>query len=202
MDETLRRELLEMARRDRETRAALAEDGSLFDGYHPRMEEVHRENAMRLSMIVKTTGWPGRSRVGTDAAEAAWLVVQHAIGEPAFQRAMLTVVRKAVEKGEADPRHAAMLEDRIRSLEGRPQLYGTQFDWDEAGEMSPYPEIEDPAGVDARRAAVDLPPLSLAIQRQRAGVKLSGEPVPKDLRRRRAEMDAWAEKTGWRLSRS
>jgi hypothetical protein len=33
----------------------------------------------------------------------------------------------AARLAEASPRHAAMLEDRIRSFEGQPQRYGTQL---------------------------------------------------------------------------
>jgi hypothetical protein len=40
-------------------------------------------------------------------------------------------------RGDAPALQAAMLEDRIRAFEGRPQRYGTQFDWDANGEPSP-----------------------------------------------------------------
>src|SRR5262245_10098602 len=85
MDETLRNELLDMAAEDQRVRAELAADGSLFDGYHPRMAEVHRRNAARLMDIIEEYGWPGRSLVGEDGAEAACLVLHHAIGDPPLQ---------------------------------------------------------------------------------------------------------------------
>src|SRR5262249_58872924 len=53
MDAALRDELLAMAGEDQRVRAELAADGSLFDGYHPRMEEVHRRNAARLTAIIE-----------------------------------------------------------------------------------------------------------------------------------------------------
>jgi hypothetical protein len=59
-----------------------------------------------------------------------------------------------------------MLTDRIRVLEGRAQLYGTQFDWDQNGVMSPLP-IEDEPGVDQRRAQLGLEPLAQAISHRR-----------------------------------
>ena len=40
MNDTLRNELLTMVVEDRQVRAELAADGSLFEGYHPRMREV------------------------------------------------------------------------------------------------------------------------------------------------------------------
>ncbi len=51
-------------------REELAADGSLFEGYHPRMEQVHRKNADRLRAIVQHHGWPGSNLVGEDGEEA------------------------------------------------------------------------------------------------------------------------------------
>ncbi len=53
---SLREGLLAMAAEDRRVRAELAADGSLFDGYHPRMAEVHRRNAARLTEILDRHG--------------------------------------------------------------------------------------------------------------------------------------------------
>jgi hypothetical protein len=183
---------------DEATRERLAADGSLFDGYHPEMEAVHRANAVVLREIIATHGWPGRRLVGEAGAEAAWRIAQHAIGEPAFMRQALELVRAGVECDDLPAWQLAYLEDRVRSLEGRPQLYGTQHDWDEAGLMSPFPEVEDPAGVDARRAAVGLGPLAEATAGMRAGVAASNEHLPRDLAGRQREMDAWARRVGWR----
>ncbi|MFN3943849.1 MAG: DUF6624 domain-containing protein [Allosphingosinicella sp.] len=191
IDEARRRRLLDMAARDLALRERLAADGSLFDGYNPDMQTVHEENAAALQEIVAESGWPTAATVGTDGAEAAWLIAQHAIGLPDFQRACLAALKAAG----APTWQSAYLEDRIRTLEGRPQLYGTQFDWNEEGEVRPMP-IEDPEEVDARRAAVGLPPLSEAAARMRA--ESAAEPKPRDLTARRARMDAWARSVGWR----
>jgi hypothetical protein len=143
-------------------------------------------------------GWPGRSLVGEDGAEAAWLIAQHAIAEPDVQRQALKLMREAAEQGETQLWQVAMLEDRIRLFEGRRQLYGTQFDWDENGEMSPYPEIEDESEVDERRQAVGLVRLEEDIRQKRAAIKQSKERPPENLTRRREEMEEWARAVGWR----
>jgi hypothetical protein len=138
----LRDTLLAMAEEDRRVRAELAADGSLGEGYHPRMEAVHRRNATALTAIIEEHSWPGRSLVGDDGTHAAWLVLQHAIGNPPLQRRGLELLRRAVQQGEIPLRQVAYLEDRIRFFEGRPQVYGTQYDWDEHSELAPHP-IED-----------------------------------------------------------
>ena len=60
-NEPLRRDLLEMARLDRVTRAELAASGELFDtGYEPRMaRRVNERNAQRLRRVIESVGWPG-----------------------------------------------------------------------------------------------------------------------------------------------
>ena len=61
------------------------------------------------------------------AADAAWLMAQHAIHDPEFQRECLGLLEAAVWQGEASPRNLAYLTDRVLVHEGRPQRYGTQF---------------------------------------------------------------------------
>ena len=107
-----------MAAEDETVRAELVADGSLFDGYHSRMAEVHRRNAKRLDAIIDAHGWPGRVLVGEDASRAAFLVLQHAIGSPAVMRRGLPLVQAAAMDGDVDPVQVAMLEDRILSFEG------------------------------------------------------------------------------------
>jgi hypothetical protein len=197
-NEGLRRELIEMRDEDKRVRDELAKDGSLFEGYHLQMEAVHKRNAARLAEIIEQHGWPTISLVGEDGEEAAWLIAQHDIGEPHFQRRALVLIREAIEKDEAPRWQIAYLEDRIRSLEGRPQLYGSQFDWDENGLMSPYTPIEDEENVDERRASVGLNPLVQVIAEHRALASQSNEPRPVDVVRRRKAMDEWARSVGWR----
>jgi hypothetical protein len=194
---TLKRDLLEMIDRDERVREELARTGELFIGYHPRMAEVHRQNAKQLDEIVAQHGWPDEGIAGKEGAEAAWRIVQHAIDQPDFQRRMFAKLLEAAAEGRIERWQPAFLEDRIRALEGRPQKYGTQFDWDENGEMSPYPEIEDSSIVNELRASVGLPPLEQSIARQREAIKRSNEPVPADIKKRRVEMDAWARSVGW-----
>jgi hypothetical protein len=193
----VRRELLAMAARDLSVRMELAADGSLFHRYHPRMQAVHDANAARLAVIMDGHGWPGEPQVGRDGAEAAWLIAQHAIAQPAMQRAALTALWEATRRGEVPALQAAMLEDRIRAFEGRPQRYGTQFDWDANGELSPLP-IEDTDGLDDRRRMLGLLPLEQELAERRRAMTEGREHPPADWPARQREMDAWLRAVGWR----
>lgn len=176
MNTELKQRLLEMVEEDQRVRAQLAATEELFRGYAPKMAEVHRRNAQGLESVVEKFGWPGKSVVGEEASNAAWLILQHAIGNPKLQRRCLPILREEVAQGEAEPAHAAYLEDRICFFERRPQRYGTQFDWDENGQMSPW-LLEDPNKVDEFRRSVGLPPLADRIEQARKGENEEPKPV-------------------------
>jgi hypothetical protein len=197
MELELARELAEMAEEDQRVRAELAWDVHLFRGYHPRIAEVHSRNAERLGEVIELHGWPGRTLVGDRGARAAWLILQHAIAFPQLMRSGLELMREAAARREASAAEVAVLEDRIRVLEGRPQMYGTQYDWDDHGEMSPLP-IEDAGKVDERRLAIGLPRLGEGTRRVREGALAVGERPPADLGQRRQESETWARMVGWR----
>jgi hypothetical protein len=191
-----RAELLAMKQEDQNLRQKLASDGSLFNhGYHPEMERLHRRNTARLKAIITQIGWPGISAVGQDGEEAAWMIAQHSISDPAFMRLALSLLTKAANRGEAPLWQVAFTEDRIRMFEGRDQLYGSHFDWDDNDELSPFPPIEDPENVEERRAKMGLPPLEAELARKRQ--ESSSEKPPANVNQRRAQMRDWAVSVGW-----
>jgi hypothetical protein len=189
--------LVAAARRDLDTRTRLAASGELFNGYHPEMEAVHDENAALLTRVFDDIGWPGRREYGDDGAGAAFLILQHAIGHPDLQRRGLTLLLDAIPEGQANPLDVAYLSDRISIFEGGAQTFGTQFDWDANGQLSPA-AVRDPETLDERRASVGLPPMAETIAHMRANAAAEGDTAPADLAERRAAYDAWARKVGWR----
>ncbi|MFD9789604.1 DUF6624 domain-containing protein [Streptomyces sp. NPDC059070] len=118
------------------------------------MRTVDADNIIALKRIIAEIGWPGRTLVGRRAANAAWLLVQHA--DPEYQQHALPLLRDAVAQGEAEPWHLAYLTDRCLFYQGEPQLYGTQYVKDEQGlRLAP---VADPGNLDTRRAEVGLGP--------------------------------------------
>jgi hypothetical protein len=196
MDDDLRTKLLELRERDCAKRQELIERRELFTGYHAEMERVHRSNARALEEILEFGGWPKLSHVGEDGAEAAWLVVTHAIAEPAFQRRCVDLLGRGVKEGEANPALWAALVDRIRFNERKPQVYGTIFDWDQDERLSPW-LIEEPECVEERRRELGLPPLEESIRETRERAAREGARAPKAFAERQAEIIAWARRVGW-----
>ena len=196
LNEDLKIKLLAMAEHDLRVRAELIASDELFGGYNERMAATHKKNAESLDRIIDEYGWPGRSLVGKDGADAAWLVVQHAIGNPEFQRKCLRMLKSAAANGEIPASQVACLEDRICVFEGRPQRYGTQFDWDGNGKLCPHP-IEDPERVDDYRAAVGLETLSEKSQELRQRAAAEGHEQPADFDEYLKRREAWARRVGW-----
>jgi KDO2-lipid IV(A) lauroyltransferase len=193
----LRLQVLALDAHDQALRAELAADGGLFEGYHPRMEALHRHNAQRLAALVNAHGWPGRSLAGEDGAAAAWRIAHHSIATPVLQRRFRDALAEAVQRGEAPAVQLAMLEDRIRHLEGRPSRYGTLLDWTAAGALSPGP-LEEESSVDARRAELGLPPLAEALRQANEGPREPHDRPPTDWTARQRAFEAWARRVGWR----
>jgi hypothetical protein len=163
VDEELRQELLR--RRDEDQR--VRQLASPYRGQHgirlpdevsAEWQRVDDDNTRWLGDLLTTRGWPGRTLVGEDGAQAAFLLAQHADRAPGPQRAFLDALRGAVARGEASQAHLAYLEDRVRVRAGQPQLYGTQFTVT-SGNFGPCP-IEDPQRLDERRAAAGLEPFA------------------------------------------
>jgi len=136
-------EIISMSERDQAMRKSRQWDSS-----------IDVANTKRMKEIVGEIGWPTRSKVGTYASDMAWLLVQHADRDRAFQNQCLLLMKEQSED-EVKPANIAYLEDRVRIGAGQPQLYGTQFFTDDQGHFGPRP-IEDIANVDERRKKVGL----------------------------------------------
>ncbi len=148
-----------MRAEDGRVRQESLDSGQLGAAYVPQMEAVHIRNAVRLRELIAVHGWPDEAIAGKEGAEAAWLIVQHAIGEPEFQREMLRLLRACAGAKRVPLWHVAYLEDRIAMYEGRPQRYGTQWMDDPVdGRIRPW-SLADPDRVNELRATVGLGPL-------------------------------------------
>lgn len=154
-----------MRQEDQKVLQELIDNGELGTvEYHPRIREVHERNTGRIKEIVEQHGWPGIALVGKEGAEAAWLIVQHAVLDTAFMESCMALLGEAVRSGDAEGRHFAYLQDRVLTMSGRPQIYGTQHNVDENGTVFPLP-IENPAEIDDLRMEMGLGTLAEATRR-------------------------------------
>lgn len=166
VDSALTKALLERVRLDqaiRDTLVARMQSGASFDSsLTARMAAIDSANTTWLKAVVEQRGWPGRSMVGAEASEGAFLIVQHAVQDSAFQARALALMEKGVAGGDVPGSQVAMLADRVAVHRGQPQRYGTQARI-ENGRIVMEP-IADSEHVDQRRAALGLPPLSVYVR--------------------------------------
>jgi hypothetical protein len=103
--------------------------------------------------------------VGPAGTRAVWLLAQRDTG------LARSTMRRMMEAGPAESfgPDVATLEDRVRLLSGRKQLFGTQFRVDDRGAVVLSP-MEDSAHADLRREEAMLPPLrvGLCLAKERA----------------------------------
>lgn len=147
--------ILELGRSDQEMRELMPEVLTKKQSFQWKVNV--NANTYELMKIVLQIGWPTVSKVGEEASQKAWLLVQHADHDVAFQKQCLDLMLNEAYEDvpEVD---IAFLYDRICVNEGRPQFFGTQFTANAYGAYGPAP-IELPEFVDERRKSLGLAPL-------------------------------------------
>lgn len=188
--------IIDLKNADWALREKLIQSGQLSNGYNEEMKELHNRNAKILSDIIDEIGYPTIDKVGKEANEAAWLIIQHAIGQPEFMKKCAKLLEKAVNENKADPKSLAYLTDRIAFFEGKEQLYGTQFDWDEQGNLNPNP-FDDLNKVNKRRKSIGLNTLEEQTDIIRKQAENENQLPPTNLKKRKQEIEEWKKSVGW-----
>jgi hypothetical protein len=140
------------------------EEKYFWSMFGPLSRNVDETNTKDLKELLKIYDWFTISEFGREADNDAWLLVQHADLDVAFQEQILAKLEVLYKTGETRPDHYAYLYDRVASSSNdrsrqRPQRYGTQGHCVGKGKWIPDP-LEDAKNVDALRKEVGLPPLA------------------------------------------
>ena len=189
-------QIIAMYQKDTEHRNLLVASAKLGDGYNEEMKKIHLQNAHQLKEIIDTIGYPTIEKVGTEASVAAWMIVQHAIELPTFMKSCFLLLEIETQNKKVNPLHLAYLTDRIAVFEEKKQLYGTQFDWDENGQLSPN-AFDDILLVNERRKKIGLNSLENQIEIMRLQAEKEKHFCPPDFEKRKKEMQDWKKKVGW-----
>lgn len=188
--------IINLKNADLELRDRLIALGRLSEGYNEEMEKLHLKNARVLDEIIDKIGYPTMDKVGKEASDAAWLIIQHSISNPDFMKKSLALLVLAVDEKRADPVNLAYLSDRVAVFEDKPQLYGTQFDWDETGQLNPntFDSLEK---VNRRRKEIGLNSMEEQILMMRNRVKSENQLPPQDYEDRKMKFNEWRKAVGW-----
>jgi hypothetical protein len=110
------------------------------------------------TLAATRSAWPTKSVVGAAGTHAVFLLVALDTG------LARTALHRMMEAGpvESPAADVAALEDRLRLVWGRKQIYGTQFRVNASGKIELAP-MEDSAHADLRREGAGLPPFKLGL---------------------------------------
>lgn len=155
-EQTLRFAWVESQRHEGQTATYSSLERAVYEGILLRaLDDRDQDNTAWLSARVTRQGWPTRSQLGDEASAAAWLLVQHADANPAFQLTALRLMAPLASKEEIDPRNVAMLTDRMLLKLSGHQQYGTQWTCKD-GKRVPLPLVNTDAVTDTLRAKANL----------------------------------------------
>ena len=122
-------------------------------------DSVFITHQTRLKEIFDKYGFVGFDLVGEEGSQNFWLMVQHSDHNPDFQREVLEKMKVEVDKGNAKPSNYGLLVDRVNLNTGKPQIYGTQVDYNFDIAQAFPKNLADSANVNERRKSVGLEPL-------------------------------------------
>lgn len=123
---------------------------------------VDHANRDILQAIFETYGMPTKAMVGQAGMEAVFLVLQHADGDPVWQKEQLPKVKVSMEQGDFEPQNYAYLFDRVQLNNQLPQRYGTQLKRvDFKTKTIELHDTEAPELLDDRRRAIGLMPVAV-----------------------------------------
>jgi len=133
------------------------EKAPAVDSLRKIMLQKDQDNLRKVVSIIDQYGWLSPQKIGMNAGQALFLVIQHA--DLATQKKYLSMIRAAEKNGEILSSNLALLEDRINIREGKKQNYGSQSFTDTyTGQVYFYP-IAEPELLEERRKSMGLVPM-------------------------------------------
>ena len=128
----------------------------------------NEKNLSELEALLVSKGWPERSQVGSSAASAPFFVIQ--LSNAAAQEKYIKMFEAVCRKGEGNWNQYALMFDRMRMNQDKPQRYGTHHYLDPAkGRTDELYPLEDESRVDEWRKEIGLEPLKEYLAR--TGIK-------------------------------
>jgi hypothetical protein len=129
---------------------------------------INEKNLRDLESLLSQKGWPKRSEVGPEAASAAFFILQHSNADA--QQKYISMFERCCRENEGSWQQYALMFDRMRMNQNKPQRYGTHTFLDpNAGSPNELYPLEDEAKVEEWRREIGLEPLKAYLAR--TGIK-------------------------------
>jgi hypothetical protein len=126
-------------------------------------DSIYLEKAVK---IIEKHGWLGKSEVGIMANLGLSLIIQH--GSDEARKKYFPLLKESALEGESELSYVVIMQDRILTGENKPQMYGSQYNWDEekkAPFFYPIADIKRVRLINKRRKEVGLKSLKKAAKR-------------------------------------
>lgn len=163
VNEALQRALAERYKMDQQYSLQANVSSKVDQAAWKQQEEINKRNQAWLDSVVSIHGWPTISLVGEEGSIYAWLIVQHADNDPAFQKKYLEMTKRLIKTNDIPLSNYAYLMDRVLLNDCLDQLYGTQFSviYAEDGQVKSieFKPITQSKWVDKRRRYMNMVPL-------------------------------------------
>lgn len=124
----------------------------------------NEKNLAELEVLIESKGWPQQSQVGSLAASAAFYILQHS--NAGAQEKYIGMFEAACRNNEGNCQQFALMFDRMRMNQNKPQRYGTHAYLDPSkGNTDELYPLEDASRVDEWRKDIGLEPLNAYLKR-------------------------------------
>ncbi|GGC64222.1 hypothetical protein GCM10011396_08960 [Undibacterium terreum] len=143
-------ELIEMFDKEQKIRFLSTDDPEV----RKEMDAIDAHNTKRLNAIIKEIGWPTVDKVGKHASRGAFYISQHAYYDRPLMEFAFKNIEAEYKAGIFPGNLYAMMYDRLKTMDGKPQKYGTQIQTDHTGCF--VVELENPEKVDIYRREVGI----------------------------------------------
>jgi hypothetical protein len=116
----LRSELARYVANDQRVRRGINAAGGAGSDLEKHSPAVDSDDLRWLKAAVDKRAFPTIDQVDKSGFNGAWLLVQHADGEPEFQAAVLEGLNPLLASGEVSQREFAVVTDRVLRNQGKP----------------------------------------------------------------------------------
>lgn len=141
-----------------------------LDWNHPEIQKIiplaQRQDSLNLlevKQLLDKHGWLGIDKIGKEANETLFLVIQHA--DSLTMEHYFPLLVQSYTLGKSPAKHYALMIDRLLTERGQAQLYGTQMQMQQQnGKFIPFP-IANAKEVDTRRKKLGLESLAAYLKK-------------------------------------
>jgi hypothetical protein len=133
--------------------------GDKMEGLYAAQHATFERHVPILKSIYSKIGYPTIALVGDEASSKFFTLVQHSDKDVKFQEKMLSKISAEVRKGNVSAKNYAFLTDRVQLSQQKPQVYGTQVEYNtDIGQVYPKATV-DSLKLNKRRKEIGLEPI-------------------------------------------